>query len=81
MKEVLYKKYADTPAIGVLPLSNWGGLEILDLNCKTAVACFNWGTGRQMIKRHNITYTTSGKAFIRKQGRRYYLNEIMRTTI
>lgn len=77
MTEPLYKKYANTKPLGVLPLSNWGGLEILDINCESAVACFNWGTGRQMIKRHTITYCSNGRAYIRKQGKRYYFDEIL----
>lgn len=74
----LYKDYENTKAVGYLVLSNWGGLEILDLNDEEAVACFNWGTGRQMIRRHKIIYTANGRAYIRKQGRRYYFDQIMR---
>ena len=75
----LYKEYENTKPVGVLPLSNWGGLEILALNYEECIACFNWGTGRQMIRRHSIIYTASGRAYIRKAGHRYYLDEIMRT--
>ena len=80
-REVLYKKYADTPAIGVLPMSNFGGIEILDIIHgwdDIAIACFNFGTGRQQIRRHKICYTSSGRSYIRKQGVRYYFDEIMR---
>lgn len=83
MKEILYRKYADAPAVGALPLSNWGGLEILDLdiNEEAIVACFNFGNGREMIRRHRIIYTSAGRAYIRKAGRRYYLDNIMRTAL
>lgn len=73
----LYKKYADTMPIMVLGLSNWGGLEILDIEHGIddyAIACFNWGTGRQQIRRHKIMHTPSGRAYIRKQDTRYYFD-------
>jgi len=76
----LYKKYADTEPIGTLCLGNWGGLEILDIEYGIddyAIACFNWGTGRQQIRRHKIMYTPSGRSYIRKQGTRYYFDQMM----
>lgn len=81
----LYKQYENTSAVGYYPMSNFGGLEILavdgiEKNGEDAVvACFNWGTGRQHIRRHVIRYTESGRAYIRKAGDRYYFDEIMRT--
>lgn len=80
----LYREYADTPAVGVYPMSNWGGLEILALDGvekhgeDACIACFNWGTGRQHIARHVIRYTTSGRAYIRKAGWRFYFDQILR---
>lgn len=81
MKTPLYKQYADTKAVGVYPLCNWGGLEILAVEYGIddyVVACFNFGTGRQKIRRHKICYSTSGRDYIRKEGVRYYLDNIMR---
>lgn len=78
----LYKKYADTEPIGVITLCNWGGLEILDIEYGIddyVIACFNWGTGRQQIRRHKIMETPSGRLYIRKQGIRYYFGQM--TTI
>lgn len=75
----LYKEYENTKPVGVLPLSNWGGLEILNINCEDCIACFNWGHGRELIRKHNLIYTASGRVYIRKMGKRYYLDEIMRT--
>ena len=72
----LEDKYKGKPPIGVMTLCNFGGLEILDINCEEAIACFNFGNGREMVKRHKITYTAQGKAYIRKMGRRYYLDQI-----
>lgn len=76
----LYKKYAETSPLGTLHLNNWGGLEILEIEYSIddyAIASFNFGT-RQQIRRHKICYTPAGRAYIRKQGRRYYFDEIMR---
>ena len=84
MKTPLYKIYEKTKAVGVYPMSNWGGLEVLAIdgiekNGEDAViACFNWGTGRQHIARHVIRYTPCGRAYIRKNNWRFYFDEIMR---
>lgn len=77
----LYKTYENTKAVGVLPLCNFGGLEILDILYGIddyAVACFDFGNGRQQIRKHKIQYTPAGRSYIRKQGVRYYFDEIMR---
>lgn len=78
----LYEKYNETQAIGYYTLSNFGGLEILDveygINDKL-VTCFNWGTGRQMIRRNTVFTTLGGRQYIRKAGDRYYLDEMMKT--
>ena len=80
MRTILYKEYATAPAIGYFVLSNRGGLEILDILPGIddyAVACFNFGTGRQKIRKHKICHTPSNRAYIRKDGVRYYFDEIM----
>ena len=82
MKNIpLYKRYAETRACGVYPMCNFGGLEILDIENGIddyAVACFNFGTGRQKIRRYKIQVSESGRAFIRKEGVRYYFDQIMK---
>jgi hypothetical protein len=80
MKIPLYKEYEKTAPVGVCCMSNHGGLEILHIDDREeiAVACFNWGTGRQMIRRHKIGWTESGRAYIRKQGYRFYFDQIAR---
>lgn len=80
MRTPLYKKYENTKAIGYINtcFTQWGGIEILDLNDDYALACFNFGTGRQQIRWHKIYITVAGRPFIRKQGTRYYLDEAMR---
>lgn len=76
----LYKKYAETKTVGYYCMSNWGGLEILDYEyCgEYAVACFNFGGVRQQIRRHKVQVSDSGRLYIRKQGRRYYFDQILR---
>jgi len=65
----LTKRYADTAAIGYYAMGNFGGLEILDveygINDKL-VTCFNWGNGREMIRRNTIYTTRDGRQYIRK---------------
>ena len=79
MNQPLYKQYGNTKPIGVYPMSNWGGLEILDIvdGGDTMIAAWNFGT-RQKIKRYHIQYTPSGRAYIRKEGRRFYVDQMMR---
>ena len=56
------------------------GDELLDIDAcdgeyGVAVACFNWGTGRQKIRRHKIQLSESGRPFIRKEGIRFYFSD------
>ena len=77
----LYEKYKNTLPIGVFAMCNFGGIEILDIIYGIndyVIACFNFGTGRQQIRKHKICYTPSGRAYIRKQGTRYYFDKIMK---
>lgn len=77
----LTERYAKAATIGYYSIGNFGGLEILDIEYgieDKLVTCFNWGTGRQMIRRNTIYTTPSGRQYIRKAGDRYYLDEIMR---
>ena len=75
-----YAKYKAAKTLGVLTLSNWGGLEILktEYTGEPILACFNFGGERQNFHFHNVHHTSSGRAFIRKLGKRYYLDQIMR---
>ena len=81
MRTPLYKQYENAEPLGVHTLSNWGGLVILDINeaTETAVAAFNWGTGHQKIRRHQIHSTFTGRNYIRKNGTRFYFDQIMKT--
>lgn len=73
----LAQEYGNLKALAVLGLSNWGGIEILAMNCDDVVACFNFGSGRSEIRRHKLVYTSTGRAYFRKAGHRYYLDQFM----
>lgn len=85
MKEMpLYKKYENTKPIGVFPLCNFGGVEILDIingYDTYVVACFNFGTGRQKIRKHKVCYPEyrSCRPYFWKEHKRYYMEDFMRT--
>ena len=75
----LKQHYQNAAPVGVYPLNNFGGLAILDIiSDETAVAAWHYGDGFESIRRHKILYTYTGRAYIRKAGRRFYLDQIMR---
>jgi hypothetical protein len=77
----LYKKYESSESIGTFALSNFGGVEILDTIYGIedyVIACFNFGTGRQQIRRYKICETPTGRLYFWKQHVRYYLDNFMR---
>ena len=85
-REPLYKRYANKQACGVCYMGQYGGLELLDIDaCEgeygVAVACFNWGTGRQKIRRYKIQLSESGRPFIRKEGIRFYFSDTGRGNV
>lgn len=77
----LKKQYENTRPVAIIGLSNFGGLEVLaieyGINDKL-VTCFNYGNGRKAIRRNTIFTTAAGRSYIRKYGRRYYTDEMMR---
>ena len=75
----LKERYKNAAPVGVQTLCNFGGLAILDIDNDIAVAAFDFGEGYKQIRRHNIYYTFTGRAYIRKSGRRYYFDQIART--
>ena len=82
----LYKRYANKQACGFCYIGQYGGLELLDIDAcdgeyGVAVACFNWGTGRQKIRRYKIQLSESGRAFIRKEGIRFYFSDTGRGNV
>lgn len=72
--------YRNAAPVGVVALSSFGGLAVLEVmeGDGVLVAAWDFGAGYDKIRRHKIQETTGGRAFIRKGGRRFYLDEIMR---
>ena len=75
---ILKQYYKNAVPVGVYPLCNFGGLAILAFESEKAVAAFNFGDGYKQIRRHTIYYTFTGRAYIRKNGRRYYFDQIQK---
>ncbi|MBS6135517.1 MAG: hypothetical protein KH706_03055 [Faecalibacterium prausnitzii] len=80
MKMTMRQKYAGSKPVGVIPLSNWGGLEILDIESGCTdkiVAAFNFGE-REQPHRYRQYENAEGRVFIKVGGVRYYLDEALR---
>lgn len=81
------QKFADqtnTLPLATIGICNFGGIEILatgyDGQDHYIVACYNFGEGRTEIRKHKVQqYINSGRFYFRKDGRRYYLDEIFET--
>ena len=82
MKTTLSKQYESRRPLAVLPLSNFGGIAVLDVinECggTVIVAAWNFGRGYENTRRHTVKETTSGRSFIRKGNRRFYLDQMVR---
>ena len=82
MKNTLSKQYESRRPLAVLPLSNFGGLAVLDIinECgdTVIVAAWNFGRGYENTRRHTVKETTSGRSFIRKGNHRFYLDQMVR---
>lgn len=79
----LKEKHKNAAPVGVYTMCNFGGLVILDIddNAETATAAFHFGEKYENIRRHKINYTFTGRAYIRKGGRRYYFDQIIKTGV
>lgn len=77
----LYKQYENARPVGVYAICNFGGLAILDISSdgETAVCAWHFGDGFQKIRRHRVHTTYTGRDYIRKNGTRYYFDQIIRT--
>jgi hypothetical protein len=79
----LYKQYENARPVGVHGITNCFALLILDIDDagEIAIAAFNNPSddGYWNIRRHKIHFSSSGRAYIRKGGSRYYFNQIMKT--
>lgn len=61
--------------IAVLTLSNWGGLEIVELNDEYVSMRFNFGTPSNVHRRK--LYTNTKGVYFKINNRRYYLDDFM----
>ena len=79
----LKEQYKNAVPVGIHVLCNFGGLAILDIdeNAETVTAAFHFGEKYESIRRHKINYTFTGRAYIRKGGRRYYFDQITRAGV
>ena len=77
----LKEQYKNAAPVGVYPMNNFGGLAILDIDDSgdRCTAAWSYGDGYTGTRRHAIHYTYTGRAYIRKNGRRFYFDQIMRT--
>ena len=69
--------------IGTYTLCNSGGLAIVSIDpaSNTCYSCFDFGNGPENGRRTKIYYASSGRAYIRRYGHRYYMDEIMRVGV
>ena len=78
---ILKNYYKEAAPVGVYIMNNFGGLAILDiLSDESVIAAWHYGEGYEGIRRHQVYYTYTGRAYIRKAGRRFYLDQIMRVS-
>ena len=72
--------YKDKKPIAVYPMSNWGGVEILDVQYGIedyAIARYNFGKAEDKVHRVKIKYSADS-AYIRLDGNQIRLDECMR---
>ena len=79
----LYKQYENAAPVGAYTMCNTSALVILDIDSAgdIAVAAFTNPArqpGYYNIRRHKISYTYTGRPYIRKGGMRFYFDQIIR---
>ena len=80
----LYKQYENASPVGAYTMCNTFALVILDIihgADDIAVAAWTQPNGQRgywNIRRHKISYTYTGRPYIRKGGMRFYFDQIMR---
>ena len=78
---ILKSYYKEATPVGVYVMNNFGGLVILDiLSDESVIAAWHYGEGYKGIRRHQVYYTYTGRAYIRKAGSRFYLDQIVRVS-
>ena len=81
MTKAEMKEYVGKQPVAVYPMSNWGGLEILDIIYGVddyAVARYNFGEPESNLHKVKINYDASGNPFVVIDGNRIRLDECMR---
>ena len=73
--------YLERKTVGIIPLNNWGGIEILYINqyAEWIVTCLNTGEDRVEPKKHKLFWDLErGEYFFRRFKQKYYLSEVMK---
>lgn len=74
----LYKYVANNNPDGIIPVGYAGiGIWLVDGYGDECIAAWMY-SGCDGARRHCINYTDTGRAYIRKGGRRWYLDDAMR---
>lgn len=81
----MYKRYADKKPMGAIALCSTFGVQVYEPDevdkykegCEL-VASWHNGEHEWGFHKHQIHYSTAGRAFIRKGSLRIYLDEVMR---
>lgn len=76
----LHEYVAGNRPTGVNALGAWFGVAVwlLDGAGDECIAAWKQGDGFTGAHRHTIHYSTAGRPFIKKGGRRYYFDEFQR---
>ena len=74
----LYKYVNSTRPAGVHALSTFFGVAVFEISGDECIAAWHDGNNYSGAHRHVIYYSDSGREYIKKGGRRYYLDEFMR---
>ena len=76
-----YTNTKDYTAIASYPTCNFGGLVVLSINQdfnNTVTSGFDFGNGLQGVRTTSIHYTITGRPYIIRYQKAYYLDEMIR---
>ena len=67
-------------AIAILPVSNWGGLAIYDIDTRKDKVIFAWIYGQEKIHLYtsNLRTTWKGAPYFISKKQRWYLRDFIR---
>lgn len=71
----------DHKPIAVYPLSNFGGLAIMDIENRFDIYVYvvdNYGDGYKNLTKNKVYYNEHGKMYFVRYGKRYYLDNFMK---